>query len=79
MVSEGNESQLRDFLEQHIISVESLVYTLNYMKHICDSFNSGELIDKINNLKDKITNLEKQLETSKKSAEDMKYAKENYK
>lgn len=76
MVSEGNESQLRDFLEQHIISVESLVYTLNYMKHICDSFNSGELIDKINNLKDKITNLEKQLETSKKSAEDMKYAKE---
>lgn len=76
MVSEGNESQLKGFLEQHILSIESLVYTLNYMKHICDSFNSNELIDKINGLKEKIAKLEEQLGNSKKSFDELKYEKE---
>lgn len=76
LVNEGNEDQLKDFLNQHMISIGSLTYTLNYMKHICDTFNSDELLNKIDRLKEKITSLEKQVEDSKKTIDDIKYEKE---
>lgn len=73
LTDEGNEEALKSFLEKHMLSIESLVATLDYMKKTCDIFNSNELIDSINHLKDEIDKLNNTLEKKNKEIEEVKY------
>ena len=53
LVEEGNIEGLRNYVQEHMMSIENLTVTLNNMKKTCDAFNSNELIDAVNSLKDK--------------------------
>lgn len=79
LVNEGNIDQIKDFLNQHMISIESLTSTLNNMKKTCDMFNSDELVAKINSLKSEGDKLRKQIEDDKKALDDVKYDRDKLK
>lgn len=50
LVQQGNIENLQNFLEQHMASIESLTNVLDYMKALCESYNSDNLADKIESL-----------------------------
>lgn len=52
LVEEGNTDGLKNFVQEHLMSIENLTTTLNNMKKTCDVYNSNELIDAVNSLKD---------------------------
>lgn len=86
LIDEGNEDKLREFLEEHLDSIENFTTSLNIMKKTCDVFNSTELIDEVNMIKDKETKLRNSLdEKSKlvaqieKDRDDLKKSLESYK
>lgn len=44
LVSHGDLDGLRSFIESHILSIEALTSTIDYMRRVVDSSNSSELI-----------------------------------
>lgn len=86
LVDEGNDDKLREFLEEHLASIENFTTSLNIMKKTCDVFNSTELIDEVNTLKEKETKLRNSLDEKiklitqvEKDKEDLKNNIESYK
>lgn len=79
LVDEGNQEKLKDFLEEHLLSIENMTTTLNNMKKTCEVFSSGELIDKINSMKAKEDKYKKDLEDKDKAIADTKYEYEKCK
>ena len=86
LLEEGNEAALKDFLEEHMVSIENLTTSLNFMKKTCDLFNSNELINEVNTLKEKEKKLSKtvserdeSLEIVKRDRDENKVTAENLK
>ena len=50
LVQQGNIENLSVFLGQHMSSIEDLTIALDYMKSVCESYNSATLADKIESL-----------------------------
>ena len=46
----GDIDRLSSFIQQHMSSLESLTTVIDYMKSICESYNSATLSDKVENL-----------------------------
>lgn len=76
LVEEGHIEELRDFLEQHILSIENLTTTIDGMKKKCQMFNSDELFDKIKELQEKNNKLQDDYEQQKVEANNFKHDKE---
>lgn len=78
LVDEGSCDKLKDFIENHMLSIENLTETLNLMKKTCEVFNSKELLDQITKLRDDQVKFEKSIEELNKTLEDTKYKMEEY-
>lgn len=61
LLEEGNDTALKSFLEEHMVSIENFTTSLNSMKKTCDIFNSNELVNEVTSLKDKEKKLNKDL------------------
>ena len=79
IINEGNIDGLKSFIEEHMVSIENLTSTLNFMKKTCDIFNSDELIDEINKLKKDIEGHSKKVDELNKIIDDTKSDRDKYK
>lgn len=79
LIDEGNEAGLKNFLEEHMLSIENLTTTLNNMKKTCDVFSSSELTDTINSLKTKIEKLQQDIENRDKEISNIKFERDENK
>ena len=76
LVEEGSIEELRDFLEEHILSIENFTSTIDGMKKKCQMFNSDELFDKIRELQQSNDSLKEKFDEQKESANNFKHEKE---
>lgn len=79
LLEEGNDVALKNFLEEHMLSLENLTTSLNNMKKTCDLFNSNELVNEINSLKDKEKKLTKVVAEKEESLKDIKHDRDENK
>lgn len=79
LVEEGNIEGLKNYVQEHIMSIENLTVTLNNMKKTCDAFNSNELIDAVRALKDKEKRLSSKMIEKDKVIDETKHDRDQYK
>lgn len=79
LVEEGNQDALKDFLQDHMGSIENLSFTLNNMKKTCDIFNSNELVDIINTMKKDTENLNSKIAEKDKILDEVKHDRDQFK
>jgi len=79
IIEEGNQDALKPFIEEHAVSFENIVNTLNNMKKTCEVFNSNELVNEINTLKDDKNNLEEQIKEKDEEIDKIKYDRDKNK
>lgn len=75
LVSEGNSDKLKEYLNEHMLSIENLTSTLDSMKKTCDIFNSDELIDKINKLIEEKKELNAKIDVKDSKLKELEYDK----
>lgn len=75
LVSEGNSDKLKEYLNEHMLSIENLTSTLDSMKKTCDIFNSDELIDKINKLVEEKKELSAEIDVKDTKLKGLEYDK----
>jgi len=78
-VEDGDLDRLREVISSRSNSIEYLSNTINYMKKICDMYNSNELLINIGALKDEIAEALKKVESSKKDTEEARYERDKCK
>lgn len=79
IVEEGNEEALKSFVQEHILSIENLTTSLNYMKKTCDVFNSNELVNEVKTLKEKEKKLSKIVNEKEDIIKDVKHERDEHK
>lgn len=72
LVSDGNIDGLKQFIENHINSVEALPGVVEYMRKIVETTNSGELLDRIDDLKARVRDSLDKLELTEKENKTIK-------
>lgn len=72
LVSSGDMDGLKNFIEGHIHSVESMSSIAEYMKKIVDTTNSGELMARINELRAEIRGINDKLDEADKENRQVK-------
>lgn len=79
LVDEGNIEGLKPFLEEHMLSIENLTSSLNFMKKTCELFNSNELVNEVKSLKDREKQLAKTVSDKESSIKEIKYERDEHK
>jgi len=79
LVKEGNIDALKEFIDEHILSIENFVSTLNSMRKKCEAFDSHELFDKVGELQSEADELSKKVSEQASELESVKYDRDSYK
>lgn len=79
LVEEGDDSRLKAFLEENMLSIENLTTSLNAMKKTCEMFNSNELVNEVNTLKDREKKLNKTVAEKEETLKDVKHERDEHK